>query len=488
MSYECRVQLGAFAERLPLPIRVTIDLDDYELSPVQLQRAETALVLLESSSDEASLLESARALGQMQRAAQAYAVALSKRLADKRVEVRRIMAWALAQIGGQDSQVIELLAEALADSDSSVQTFLQTALCSTGIMGAKILVAKLMSDDVIASASAASVLVQMGGATAADALATKLPEADSRALLRIIQALAKLKVAAVRPHLDALAAALQDGDALVRAAVVDALGDMGRAAGPQTARLSTALSDSEEAVRIAALRALGRIAKASLGKDPLKHFEPESWTLPNNGIVVMVSYLRHPGATQVQLALETLKDMGAVGAAIISSQLFICREDTKQRCIETLTQMNPTDDDKRPGIVAGLLSIGAAALRLHLNHPNPRVRSQLCLALGRCGKHGRGHGEALEALGKTDVEQVRRAAKQAVRQMGFREGGYADIQEMKNDSSLRVGPVPMRERRETDLLVDNMQKLVEQINQLLEERATQLPAQAKATSCFCFRR
>lgn len=498
-------------------------LDSWELSPGQWEVAETSSAALrnKNSGDEA-VIEAARALGQLQRAAWRHVGELVPWLGSRSVNVRRVVAWSLCQIGGSAcAAYADIIVTGLGDCDAGVQLFLQGLLCSTGAEGAAALVRKIAAEESQASRSATRMILDLGSdGVAMLALSLNAPTAASRR--RILATMQKVQEAELKampafpapvseivlPHLNSIAALLEDEDAqiramaakmlgccgaaavpfaaslaklvydedpCVRAKTVEALASLGSSAARHTGAIATVLWDTEVTVQLAALKALGRSARVSMSKNPLSHFDDGCWTLPDEGLVSMVRHLRDPADSQrLNTAMDTLKQMGSVGAALISSQLFHCGRELQNQSLLFLTQFPSEDMEKQ-------VNVGAAALSFHLGSKDPRVRVLICEALSGCGRSARGHAQALLELSQTDpVDFVRVAALTAVKAFGRRmnweiQFGPINGQAFPLDPQVVVNSVPIRERVETASMSQLIGKLVSRITALVQELGVRTP-------------
>lgn len=490
----------------------------WELSPVQWNRAENArLVLEDANSDDDAVIEAARVLADISRFAEAYAPTLRRWIHHPEPEVRRVVAWAMGQLGlGACSVFASDLVERLGDSDPGVQICVQGLLKNTGPAGAIALTNKIVDSDGAAASLATDVLREMkaaGVAAVGDALRTvKEPLTIRRLVLALaapqlqkylpphLEVLASVmsnssdKVAlatlarllgtandAAAPHAAALVKLLEFPDATVQANALEALGRIGSSAAAHTPAVTVLAKGADPNMQLLAVKAMGKIGAAALKKDPMAHFSDESWRPSDEGIVVLTRHLNHYQEDRVLKVIESLKLMGSFGAAIISSQLFVGTQERRDIFRDSLVELSGSWGGW--DAVDQSVSIGAAALRCHLGHKDPRARIRVCEAMGRCGPIARGHIDTLMSIMEEDPDlRVREAARSAIGLMGDRKTGFETGESINNslyhllqDPKVVANSVPKRERQSAQKMAELMTTTLDQVQHLVKASTLQLP-------------
>lgn len=506
--------LGEFV--VPVPC-VPDDIgDNWELSPVQLQDAEAASATLASGdAPEERVIEAIRALGQMQRGAGRYAGLLVPWLKHTQPEVRRVVIWAMGQMGEAACRPhVETLVSFLGDSDGDLLFFLQFLLCNMGKIGADALAEKVASEkaeDLLAGQQAVTVLAQIGSDGAA-ALAFQLQQPlDCQARHRVAMALSQLPEALQPQQLELVAGLLLDADASIRATAarilglsgaasavqsralaravgdeseqvraraVEALGSMGAAGLAHTACVVSLLWDPETSVRLEAVKALGNFGKVafSKSKNPLHHFDCDSWTLPAEAAAGIALQLRDSDRQQAFVALEALQNLGAPGSAVISHQLFFTTGELHELCLKFLVKASEEQCH---------VHTGCAALRLHLNSTDTEIRMETIRAVRQCGKAARGLTDVLYELSLRDPStRVRRAAASAVPVVAPAKFRASDskLLTVDFDAEMAIASVPVRELEEMSQLVKTMEAFLQSIEQVVQEKGSQFPPPPSRTA------
>eukprot|EP00931_Biecheleriopsis_adriatica_P100422 TRINITY_DN75745_c0_g1_i1.p1 TRINITY_DN75745_c0_g1~~TRINITY_DN75745_c0_g1_i1.p1 ORF type:complete len:548 (-),score=143.65 TRINITY_DN75745_c0_g1_i1:34-1677(-) len=493
------------------------------LPPLSPEEENAVKILNNEVADNDAIIAAARILSLSPEVAAPHAALLARRLRHEDSEVRRVMAYAISQLGVvAASSHASALVDSLCDEDAGMQMMLKNILQATGSQGAAALAAKVKVDDGRAAKAAMQILQGMG-ADGAEALAEELRRAsDAASTRRLVTTLMRTGKAAT-PYLATIADLLSQKDEGVRRDVVEALGRAGEAAGPYvhdvakllegdsserccalealerigkpaagyTASVSVALLDADRSVQLKALKALGGIAAASLDPDPLTDAADGAWTLPDDGVRAMLLHLKQ----QSKGAAEALKLMGCLGAAILSTQLCSKSSELRKRCLEALVGMGPRDPESvGKKETPRELHVGAGALAMQLSNSDPGVRVLMCGALGSCAKNARGHAWTLKELwdgnGKPELQdsspEVRKAAMTAITKMGSKKGSETNV--LLTDPTIVAMSVPAQTKRDAEQLVDIIRSMVTRVSGLQNASSTDIvkaASQQKSSSFGC---
>lgn len=461
-----------------------------------------------------AIIAAARLLGQYPESAAPYAEALAQHFLKQSTDVRAVIAYALGQIGAEAvAPYASTLVEALDDNNPGVQLYLKKLLQDSGSEGAKELAVKVALGDANSSASASAIITAMGS-EGADALAAHLPQPTVVANLRIIGAMSKLKQF-VSPHWeklasllgdkhagirravvavlgdsgaatfsDQIAALLEDEDSSVQLAALQSLGKLGEGAAGHTKAVADALMLPNRELQRAALKTLGQIGKESLNKNPLVDFEPDSWTLPDSAVESVILHLRQKDGEMQALTIGTLKQLGGVGAAILSMQLACSDNRLRMHCCEALTKIGLEDNNNANKWQYREIHVGAAGLACHLHHKDAKLRQMVCEGLGRCGKDARQYAIIMEEVMDNDkVAQVQEAAKKGISQMGTSKGQEANA--LLTDPRLVAHAVPAQGRRDAQKMTELLTQEVQRIALLAGNSKAKLPKMGGGL-CSCF--
>lgn len=473
---------------------------DPPLPPLASEGLEAVRVLAAGSSEEAALINAARTLSLFHESAACYSGHIARHLGDQRLEVRKVMAYALGQLGVAAAslharEIVECLEDA--DADTCTRYVLQNILQSTGQTGADALAAKVAAGTGLASKSAMQILPSMGSQGAA-ALAAQLPHESAAATQRIVATLMRSGKAAAS-HLHVVAGLLDHADAGVRTIALEAIGRAGEAGAPYAAPVAKLLKSSDASVRCAslealqrlgdgarahtsdvasalfdrdvkvqerALKAVGGMAKASLKPNPLTDFDEGCWDLSDDGLSGLIQHISRatPGA------LDAAKNLGCLGAAALAIHMQSKRKDLRKRCLQALVQMGPrAPNDFSREDAARELHVGAGALAIFLENKDPALRTTVCRAFGTCGCFARGHAMTLKKLwdGNGDTQEqdpsadVRRAAMLAITCIDSNAGGERNV--LLTDPTIIALSIPSAAKRDATRLVELIRAALERL-------------------------
>eukprot|EP00930_Biecheleria_cincta_P044236 TRINITY_DN30360_c0_g1_i1.p1 TRINITY_DN30360_c0_g1~~TRINITY_DN30360_c0_g1_i1.p1 ORF type:complete len:559 (-),score=85.48 TRINITY_DN30360_c0_g1_i1:27-1652(-) len=487
--------------------------------PLSLEAVEATRTLRDESASADAVILAARTLSLFHEAASPHAALLARRLSDERSDVRRVMAYALGQVGPAAACAhAPALVDCLWDGDAGVQMILKNLLSATGRQGAEALAAKIAAEDSTASKSAMQILSSMGSEGAA-ALAAQLPQLEASANRRIIASFMRIgkagfphleSVAALLNHSDAavrrdateavgrcrdaagpyapvIARLLQEGDAAERCCALEALERIGRPAGAYMHVISGALCDADTSVQLKAVKAIGGIAGAMLNPDPLTDCDEGAWAVPDDAILAMLCHFEQ----QTPNVIESLKLMGCWGAAILATQLTKSVE-AKRRSLEALVAMGPRDrDNKGISDAPRELHVGACALACYLNAKEPAMRLMVCGALGSCGVFARGHAWTLKEMwdGNGNAElrdaspEVRKAAMTAITKMNSKKGAETNV--LLTDPTIVAMSVPVSQKRDASKLAELIKDKIAHVAQLQATSTLRIPSKQKMSSLGC---
>lgn len=487
--------------------------------PLPPEGVEAVRTLTDESASTDAVISAARTLSLFHEAASPHAALLARRLSDERSDVRRVMAYALGQIGPTAACAhAPALVDCLWDGDVGVQMILKNLLSATGRQGADALAAKVAAEDGAASKSAMQILSGMGSEGAA-ALAAQLPQLDASANRRVIASFMRIgkagfphleSVAALLSHSDAgvrqdateavgrcrdaagpyapiIAKLLQEGGGAERCCALEALERIGRPAGAHMHMISGTLSDADTSVQLKAVKAIGGIAGAMLSPDPLTDCDEDAWVLSDDGILAMLCHFEQ----QTPNAIASLKLMGCWGAAILAIQLTKGAE-AKRRSFEALVAMGPRDPDSwGKNDAPRELHVGACALACFLNAKDPAMRLVICGALGSCGIFARGHAWTLKEMwdGNGNAElrdsspEVRKAAMTAITKMNSKKGAETNV--LLTDPTIVAMSVPVSQKRDAGKLVEMIKGKIAYVEQLQASSTLRLPQRPSKQKISC---
>ncbi len=227
-------------------------------------RAVPELSALLSHEDKRVQIAAAEALGKIGPRAEKGAQELGKQLESRDPGVRIAAAESLGKLGSGASKYSSRLVQLLDDRDAQVRTAASTALVRIGKGAVPPLLRSLNKGDPVFLQAAVETLGDMGS-VAVPGLVKSLQETHGQLLERRYAALALARIgAANRRVIPALIESLDDDKPDIRAAALEALGQIGPAAETAVGRLIATSADQGEPleVRESALAAMARIAPA----------------------------------------------------------------------------------------------------------------------------------------------------------------------------------------------------------------------------------
>lgn len=381
------------------------------------------------------------ALGEAGPKAKAAVPALVEVLSDDRPEIQTQALLALGKIGPDAASAVTKIAGSIKAEQPAVQYAAAFALGSIGAAeGADGLKAAGKSDDPMLKTLSAWGLAKISPNNAvlvkqaAEQLAASLKSNDQHVRAAAARGLADLKPdpAIVGPP---LVAALSDIDPEVRGNIVEAISGLGAKVVPNvvTGLKNPILRDASAAI----LARIGPDAKAALpqlvaalddatstGQSSADEFHAEVLMaiaavgpndLAKNAAIVKkcLALLKSDNEVVQRRATYVLGKVGAgakSATAALRGQLSSDDESLRMITLWALLQITPEDQQVVKAAVPGLTKA--------LADERPLVRLEAALALGKIGPKAAAAKSALESLGDDSDEAVRRAAAEALKQIG----------------------------------------------------------------------
>jgi HEAT repeat protein len=228
-------------------------------------RVTTDLEGLLQHADPRVQVAAAAAIGNIGSRASKSADDLSRQLSAGDPGVRAAAAEALGKLGEKSARFSSQLVQLLADGNAQVRDAASSALVRIGKPATSSLVRALGKGDPVFLQEVVDTLAELGP-VAVPALIKSLHNAGQPVLVRRYSALALARIGAADDRVvPALLESLDDPQALVRGAAVDALAEVGPGATPALQRVIELSADQREplAVRAAAITAMAAIGPAS---------------------------------------------------------------------------------------------------------------------------------------------------------------------------------------------------------------------------------
>lgn len=369
-------------------------------APVDVQADPAQLAAVVRGSDPESAINAARALGLQGDRAAGYAATLAERLGDDNVNMRRVAVWSLGHFSAEPLAAhASSIASCLGDSDKGVQYFAKEVLKRLGEPGVMALVQQAVEPGSTSRArTVAAQTLQKMGYLAAVAFVEYLTHPDPKCRQRAVAALGHLGETS-SPHAEALASCLSDDNAEVRCSAAWALGCVsGSEAAPHVEEVAALLDDAAGAQKVA-IKTLGKIGRAAAPHfDALLHLlqSPDVETEVKSHLVEAIGRIRaacvEEGCSGLTVSNEVLATMAHL--------LIDADADVRKRTLRAVTQM-------------GLM--GATMLACQLRHKDVHIRGTFVDALRQMGQFGAaGFAGALQDSDAT----VRTVAAGALGRMG----------------------------------------------------------------------
>jgi predicted Zn finger-like uncharacterized protein len=334
----------------------------------------------------------ARALGQLGADARPAVPALLKAARDRESSVRQSVVRALGNFGTEAKDaILQVIAEALKDSDRDTRRAAGDALASLGVLGVNELpmVRDLLKhQDTEIRSSAARALGQMGKAAkpAVPALVAAFKDSDKSVRKPVVEALAVIG-GSPKELVPILAEVVTDTDKALSKSAALALAKFGADAKEAAPALATVLSDPDKELRKSAAVALGK-----MGADA------------KSAVSALADCLKDEDR---DFRLQVIATLGAIGpdakAAVPALiQVFESREkDMHRKCALAIGKIGK--DAVKPLVIA-------------LSHENFLIRIGAAMSLGEIGPPAKKDAsKALLAHAQNDLDpQVRQVAASAL--------------------------------------------------------------------------